>query len=57
MVKVTFTLIHTYTQTLMVVAAMQCADQYVRSSLGFSILPKDPSTGRDMNKTRTLPCS
>ena len=28
----------------MVVAAMQCADQHIRSSLEFSILPQDTST-------------
>ena len=30
----------------MVVAAMKGADQHIRSSLGFSILPKDTSTCR-----------
>ena len=35
------TVIHTCIQTLMAVAAMQGADQHIRSSLGFSILPKD----------------
>ena len=30
----------------MVVAAMQGANQHIRSSLGFSILPKDTSTYR-----------
>ena len=38
--------IHTYIDTLMVVAAMQGADQHMRSSLGFSILPKDTSACR-----------
>ena len=36
----------TLTHTFMVVAVMQGADQYIRSSLGFSILPKDTSTCR-----------
>ena len=40
------TVIHTYTHTLMVVAAMQGAGQHIRSSLGISILPKDTSTCR-----------
>ena len=40
------TVIHTYIHTLMVVAAMQGADQQIRSSLEFSILPKDTSTCR-----------
>ena len=34
------TFVHTYIQTLMAVAVMQGADQHIRSSLGFSILPK-----------------
>ena len=40
------TVIPTYIHTLMVVAAMQGADQHIRSSLGFSILRKDTSTWR-----------
>ena len=35
-----------YIHTLMVVAAMQGANQHIRSSLGFSILLKDTSTCR-----------
>ena len=38
------TVIHTYIHTLMAVAATQSANQHIRSSLGFSILPKDTST-------------
>ena len=38
--------IHTYIHTLMAVAAMQGDDQHIRSSLGFSILPKDTLTCR-----------
>ena len=37
---------NSYIHTLMVVAAMQGADQHIRSSLGFSILPKDTWTCR-----------
>ena len=48
------TVIHTYIHTLMSVAAMQSADQHIRSSLGFSILLKDTSTPSD-NKTLALP--
>ena len=40
------TVIHTYIYTLMAVAAVQGADQHIRSSLGFSVLPKDTSTCR-----------
>ena len=41
------TVIHTFIHMLMVVAAMQGADQqHIRSSLGFSILPKDTLTHR-----------
>ena len=55
---------NSYIHTLMVVAAMQGADQHIRSSLGFSILPKDTSTWRpgELNqrpvtfKNRTLLC-
>ena len=36
----------TLTRTLMAVAAMQGANQHIRSSLGFSTLPKDTSTCR-----------
>ena len=46
------TVIHTYIHTLMVVAAMQGADQHIRSSLGFSILPKDGSTCRSGESNR-----
>ena len=57
------TVIHTCIHTLMVVAAVQGADMHIRSSLGFSILPKDTSTGRpgelnqrtSSNKTLALP--
>ena len=45
--------IHTYIHTLIVVAAMQGADQHIRISLGFSILLKDTYD----NKTLTLPLS
>ena len=37
---------NSYIHTLMAMAAMQGADQCIRSSLGFSILPKDTSTWR-----------
>ena len=37
---------NSYIHTLMAVAAMQGADQHIRSSLGFSILPKDTLTCR-----------
>ena len=37
---------HTDIHTLMAVAAMQGADQHIRSSSGFSILPEDTSTCR-----------
>ena len=36
----------TVIHTLTAMAAMQGADQHIRSSLGFSILPKDTSTRR-----------
>ena len=57
------TVIQTYFHTLMVVAAMQGADQHIRSSLGFSILPKDtlacnPGESNQRlsdNKTLSLP--
>ena len=59
------TVIHTYVHTLMVVAAMQGVEQHIRSSLGFSILPKNTSTCRpgesnqwtSDNKTLALPLS
>ena len=38
--------IHTDVHTLMMAAAMQGANQHIRSRLGFSILPKDTSTCR-----------
>ena len=38
--------IHTNIHTLMVVAAMQGADQHIRRTLGFSISPKNMSTCR-----------
>ena len=38
----------------MVVAAMQGADQHIRSSLGFSILPKDTLTCRPGEQNKTL---
>ena len=38
------TVMHTYIYTLMAVSAMQGAEQHIRSSLGFSILPKHTST-------------
>ena len=38
------TVIQAYIHTLMAVVAMQGADQQIRSSLRFSILPKDTST-------------
>ena len=49
----------------MVVAAIQGADQHIRSSLGFSILPKDTSTygpgesnqQPSINKALALPLS
>ena len=56
--------IHTYSHTLMAVAAMQAADWHIRSSLGFSILPKDTWTCRpgelnqqDNNKAMVVPLS
>ena len=58
------TAIHTNIHTLMAVAAMQGADQHIRSSLGFSILPKDTSCRPGWsnqrpsdNKTQALPLS
>ena len=52
-----------YIHTLMVAAAMQGAEQHIRSSLGLSILPKDTWTCRpgelnqqpSDNKTLVLP--
>ena len=55
------TINHTYISTLMAVAAMQGANQHIRSNLGFSILPNDTITcrPRDLNqrpkKTLALP--
>ena len=54
---------HSYIHRLMVAAAMQAADQHIRNSLAFSILPKDTSTCRPWesnqqpsdNKTLALP--
>ena len=40
------TVIHTFIRTLMVVVAIQGADQHIRSSLGFRILPKNILTWR-----------
>ena len=59
------TVIHTHICTPMAVAAMQGADQHIRSSLGFSIFPKDTSTCRpgelnqrpSNNKMMALPLS
>ena len=45
----------TMSSSLMVVAAMQGVDQRIRSSLGFSILPKDTLTCRLGNWTSDLP--
>ena len=42
----------TVIHTLMAVAAMQGADQHIRSSLGFSILPKDRNQTGDLLLTR-----
>ena len=50
------TVIHTYIHTLMSVAAMQSADQHIRSSLGFSILLKDTSTLWHLRITRRWLC-
>ena len=40
------TVIHAFIHTLMAVAAIQGADQHIKSSLGFVILPKDTSKCR-----------
>ena len=45
------TVIHTYIHTLMAMAAMQGADQHIRSIF----LPKDPSTCRPGERTSNLP--
>ena len=37
---------NSYIHTLMAVAAMQGANQHIRSNLGFSVLPKDTSICR-----------
>ena len=47
-----FTLIHICIHTRMVVAAMQGTNQHIRSSLGFSILPKDILTCRPGESNR-----
>ena len=47
------TVIHTHIHKLMAVAAMQGVDQH-RSSLGFSILPKDTSSCEQGNQTSDL---
>ena len=62
----TYIILNKYSYTLMAVAALQDADQHIRSSLGLSILPKDNSTCRpgewsqqqpSDNKTLALPLS